>query len=96
MNLEKKRDEIDKIDKEIFKLFQNRMEIVGQIALVKIQNNCPIEDKEREKKILKDKIDLIQKNDIKIDSKYYVRLFENLMEVSKDYQKEIMESKELD
>ena len=47
-NLSKARDEIDNIDTQIIKLFEQRMDIVKDVANYKIENNLPVLDSSRE------------------------------------------------
>lgn len=49
LNLENIRERIDKTDKEIVRLFEERMQIVKEVAEFKISTNKPVLDKEREK-----------------------------------------------
>ena len=41
-DLSKARDEIDNIDTQIIKLFEQRMDIVKDVANYKIENNLPV------------------------------------------------------
>ena len=52
--LEQKRNEIDAIDKEMAKLFEERMKVCDYIAEYKKTNMLPVFDKDREEKILAD------------------------------------------
>lgn len=81
--LEDYRKKIDKIDKEILNQFLKRMDIVKKIADVKKENNIDIFDEKREKEILKKKTQTIENEEIKEITK---RLFEKIMDLSKDYQ----------
>lgn len=47
-DLSKARDEIDNIDTQIIKLFEQRMDIVKDVANYKIENNLPVLDSSRE------------------------------------------------
>ena len=49
------RKEIDLIDTEIFELLEERFEIVEKIGDYKIKNKLAIEDKKREKVMIKNK-----------------------------------------
>lgn len=48
MELNELRKQIDKVDKQMAKLFEERMDIVKQIGNYKKEHNLPILDKERE------------------------------------------------
>ncbi|MBQ0017150.1 MAG: chorismate mutase [Clostridiales bacterium] len=84
----KSRDEIDKIDTEILKLFEKRMSVVGDIAKYKFENNMEIFVPERE-------ILMKQKNVAKLNNtelkEYYEELLNTFLTVSKNYQKKIIE-----
>lgn len=49
--LENLRERIDKIDKELIALFEERMNVVNDIAKYKIKNNLPILN-QKEKRLL--------------------------------------------
>ena len=46
------REEIDSIDRELARLFQRRLEIVGQVAASKLERVAPVSDPARERDIL--------------------------------------------
>ena len=46
------RAEIDGIDRELARLFQRRLEIVGQVAASKLERGAPVSDPARERDIL--------------------------------------------
>ena len=46
------REEIDSIDRELARLFQRRLEIVGQVAASKLERGAPVSDPARERDIL--------------------------------------------
>ena len=48
MELNELRKQIDKVDKQMAKLFEERMDIVKHIGNYKKEHNLPILDKERE------------------------------------------------
>ncbi len=83
--LEESRIEIDAIDKKLMELFEQRMEIVVDVARYKKENNLPIFHPEREKEVIDKNINRIKDDQLKI---YGERLLTKLMEVSKEYQKE--------
>ena len=82
--LAKYRKEIDNIDKEIVKLFEQRMEISSKIRDYKKNNNLQILNKEREKEVIEKNINNIKNDDIK---KYVIDLLNFIMEQSREYQK---------
>ena len=50
--LEKQRSKIDKIDKELVKLFEERMNTVVEVAQIKKENNIEIFDSSRENLVI--------------------------------------------
>lgn len=52
-NLKEDREILDKIDNEIIKLLEERMKIIKDIGLYKLNNNLNTEDKSREREIIK-------------------------------------------
>lgn len=52
-NLKEDREILDKIDNEIIKLLEERMKIIKDIGLYKLNNNLNTEDKNREREIIK-------------------------------------------
>ena len=77
------RVEIDKVDSEIVKLFEQRMSISAQISKFKKANGLPLFDEERERALLESRVSMLE-ND-KLES-YLKQLFKTLMELSKGYQ----------
>jgi chorismate mutase len=73
------REQIDRIDGELMRFFGERMETVRQIALYKKENNLPLLDAARER----EKLDVI-------DCPYAKKLCAVLMELSREYQEEII------
>ena len=86
--LENARIEINKIDKEMAKLFERRMKAVEDVIEYKIENNMDIFDSSREKEVIEKNTKLLENDKY---SKYYVEFIENLMNISKKYQKKISE-----
>lgn len=86
--LEKQRSKIDKIDKELVKLFEERMNTVVEVAQIKKENNIEIFDSSRENLVI-DKVKSYLENE-KL-GKYLEEFYKDLMNVSKKYQKEIIE-----
>ena len=52
IKLDEQRNIIDDIDKELIKLFEQRMDAVGKIAEYKLNNNMKIFDAQREEKVV--------------------------------------------
>ena len=84
-DLKELRVEIDEIDKTMQSLFERRMGVASEIADYKKANNLPILDSSREK----EKINAMRasaSDELMADG--IARLFETLMAISRDYQKE--------
>lgn len=86
--IEKARTKINKIDKEIALLFQERMKAVEEVISYKIENNLPIFDEKREKEVIQKNSSLIQEEKYK---KYYIEFIQMMMDISKNYQKDILQ-----
>lgn len=84
MDLDNLRNEIDKIDDELIKLFRRRMEIVNQVANYKKKNNLPTLDQNREKS----KIATLAKKLPAELSTYIHPLYNTLFEISRHYQQQ--------
>ena len=87
MDLKEIREKINLIDKEMATLFQKRMDAVALVAKYKKENNLSILDAKREEEVIKRNLSYVSyelKN-------YYVKLQKELMELSKQYQQEIIE-----
>lgn len=89
--LEESRIKIDQIDEQITKLFEERMNAVEGVIEYKMQNNMPIFDASRESAIIQKNVNRL--NDAKLES-YFVDFYQHMMDVSKNYQKDILENKE--
>lgn len=81
-NLDFYRDEINKIDNDIIHLFQERMDVVANIARYKKENDIPILDLVRERK----KLSEIQSKSPKELETYANVLYSLLLEISRSYQ----------
>lgn len=83
MGLKDLREQIDKVDDEIAKLYLQRMEIVKQVVEAKKAEGVGVVDPDRERKILLRITKNVENDDLKI---YLKRVFETLFETSKAYQ----------
>ncbi len=82
--LEKQRAEIDAIDREIVALFENRMQVVVDVARIKKENGMAIFDGSREKEVIAKVQSYLTDEGLKEELR---EVYETLMKVSKDYQK---------
>jgi len=87
-NLSKARQAINETDKEMAKLFCERMKAVKQVVEYKIEHGLPIFDADREAALIEKNAEYIEDTDLK---SYYVTFLKNTMEVSKQYQHRIMD-----
>jgi chorismate mutase/prephenate dehydratase len=83
MDLNELRTEINEIDEEILKLFLRRMEVAGQVADYKRENNLPIYQPQREQEILES----VAQRAGELGG-YAGELFTTLMDLSKQYQRD--------
>ncbi len=91
--LERARLEINRIDKEMARLFQERMKAVEGVIEYKLENNMEILDSNREKEVIEKNLLLIEE---KKYEKYYLDFIKNMMRISKEYQKDILIEKKGD
>lgn len=82
MDIKDLREQIDAIDNEMTDLFGKRMKIAEEIAKYKTENNLPVHDGERERKLLARVYD---RADSEIAG-YTKVLFTTVMDLSKSYQ----------
>lgn len=86
--LEIAREEINKIDKQMASLFEQRMRAAELVADYKRENGLPIFDASREDAIIEKNSVYIEKQEIK---KYYVNFQRDVMKISRSYQSSILE-----
>ncbi len=85
--LEKARRIIDGADKEIARLFEERMSAVKTIAEYKAAHGMPIFDSEREKAVIEKNVKRIENDELK---GYFSSLLTSFMTVSKKYQENLL------
>ena len=85
--LQEARQEINRIDAEMAKLFTARMRASGAVAAYKREHGLPITDATREAEVLERGQSLIEDADLK---EHYVTFLKSLMSVSKSYQHELL------
>ena len=89
--LENLRERIDTIDKELIALFEERMNVVNDIAEYKIKNNLPIINQNREDIVIS-KVKAIVKNNDYTDSA--IDFIKDIMEISKKFQQKLISEKQ--
>ena len=82
MSLELLREKIDKVDKNLVRLFEERMTISGEIANYKRENNLPVLDRVRETA----KLNEISENVLPEFEPYAHILYDMIFELSRSYQ----------
>lgn len=82
------RQKINQVDKEMARLFEERMSVVKEIAFIKRQKGISIYDKGREDEIIEKNSQFIADETIR---EYYVNFLKDNMKVSKSYQSRVLE-----
>lgn len=77
------RKKINEIDKEMVRLFEERMKAVLMVLEYKKAHNIPVFDEIREIELTKKNIELLQDESLK---EYYMIFFKGVLESSKKYQ----------
>lgn len=86
MDIKDYRQDIDRIDSELTKLFCERMEVAAKIGNYKKENGLPVFDPKREREKLND----IRQSCSEDFSEYAVSLYSLLFELSRAYQHEVV------
>ncbi len=86
--LEQARFIINEADREIAQQWEKRMKAVERVIQYKMEHNLPVLDAAREAEVIARNVLMIQDEHLK---PYYVETLKMMMEISKKYQKEIME-----
>lgn len=85
--LEKARQTIDSVDKELARLFEERMTAVKSVAEYKAAKGLPIFDSTREKAVIEKNVQRIENEELK---GYFASLLTSFMDVSKQYQETLL------
>lgn len=86
--LEKARSIINEVDAEMAVLWEKRMKAVEMVVQYKMEHGLPVFDGKREKEVIERNAQKIQDEHLKA---YYIETLQMMMDISKKYQKEIME-----
>ena len=81
-NLKEDREILDKIDAEIIRLLEERMKIIKDVGLYKLNNNLNTEDKNREREIIKKLENKIDGEFINIVDPIYTSIFKESKKLS--------------
>ncbi len=90
MDLSKIREQIDKTDDEILKLFLDRMQLCVDVARYKKENNLPVFQSKREEEILA-RMSAASPAELACGSEF---LFQNIMDISKCLQSKLLTKEE--
>ena len=82
--LEEQRQKIDQIDRQIVALFEERTNVVEEVAKIKLDNDIPILDSGREEQVIL-KVQLYLKDESLKDE--LAELYTELMRISREHQK---------
>lgn len=83
MELKDIRKKINEIDKQMAKLFEERMQASSEVANYKKEHALPIFDSSREQEVINRNLEFITDENIK---QYYVNFLQKTMDISKQYQ----------
>ena len=86
MDLNELRNQIDGIDKELVRLFKERMEIAAEVGRYKHENGVPVFNRQREREIVNN----VTENIPEELQSYTKTLYQTLFELSRSYQKRII------
>jgi len=86
MSLDTVRAEISRVDTEIIRLIAQRQKLAGKIAQIKVARSLPIHDKERAAGVLESVYN--QAVESRIDAVYVQKIFEILITMSEERQRE--------
>ncbi len=85
------RQEISGIDREMARLFEARMKAVRKIAAYKRARGLPVLDDAQERAVLERNAAFIETEELR---EFYAQFLRAVMDVSKDYQRRLMEDVE--
>ena len=88
--LEKLRREIDAVDAEIVRAFEERIRIAEQVAECKIEKGLPVLDRKREAELLKKREEMLTDKALSSDID---RVYELLMSLSRAHQRRLVREK---
>lgn len=88
-NLDYLRNEIDKIDSEMIKLFEKRMEVVYKVAEYKKKNSMDILDKNREENVIETRLKKLKNKSIEKETEIFLK---EIMKISRNFQRKSFQS----
>ncbi|MEW4354065.1 chorismate mutase [Streptococcus pneumoniae] len=90
MDLEKIRQEIDQVDKDLVALLEKRMDLVSQVVAYKAKVGKAVLDSKREEEVLEKVAERVENKDYQ---ERLVATFEAIMKESRAYQASVLERK---
>lgn len=90
--LEEARLIINECDRELIEIFKKRMTASKMVAAYKKENNIAILDEGREKALIDKNLKLLNDEELK---KYYLIFLEGVLNASKDYQKDLINKRNM-
>ena len=81
------REKINVIDKEMTKLFCERMNLCKDIAEFKKANSMPVHDASREETVINNNLKLVEDENLK---PYYINYIKSFLNISKEYQRSLL------
>ena len=83
--IDEARIKINEIDKEMVRLFEERIKAVCDVLKYKKEHNLPVYDEKREITLIEKNVSLLQDESLK---EYYLLFLKSLLDVSKKYQED--------
>lgn len=87
LDLQEIREKLDRLDKQLLELFEERMEFCGNVAEYKLENGKPVYDREREQEKLKSLEELAEDE---FEQQAVRELFSQIMTISRRYQYKVL------
>lgn len=87
--MEDLRKQLDEIDQQMRDLFEARLDVVSEVAQYKIKNNIAVLDSSREAIIIERGLNAIKNDNYK---QYYKQFLDTQLDVSKQWQEEIIKN----
>lgn len=82
------REEIDRIDREIARLYEERMLLMDEVALYKKKKNLPVFDSEREQIVIEKNCNYIENKNLE---PYYKEMIQFIMDQGKAIQNKLID-----
>lgn len=87
LDLQEIREKLDRLDKQLLELFEERMELCGNVAEYKLENGKSVYDREREQEKLKSLEELAEDE---FEQQAVRELFSQIMTISRRYQYKVL------